>query len=231
MRQAHPTRNPATPRHCNIRPSRFVSSSASRPAGAPTSFARLIAQKLTEKWGQPVVTDNRTGATGFIAMELLKHEAGIDLTHVPYKGSGPATLALLSGQVQTLFANVLALYPHVKAGKLRALAVADPKRNALVPDVPTLAELGSRAQTAEAVPDFESPIWHGVVVSARTPPAVIRRLHAELTRIMNISDAKQRLADLGYEVTIGTPEQFGKRIRDEVAKWPPVVQAMGGPVN
>ena len=283
-----------------VRPIRFLVGVA--PGGGTDYVARLIAQKLSDKWGQPVVTDNRTGATGLIAMELtaratpdgytcivfnighlmsaalsrkaaldttkdfapvslialgtlmlashsslpatnlaefiayaksrpgqlnyasggsggtqhlamelFKHVAGIDLTHVPYKGSGPGTLALLSGQVQAFITNVLALYTHVKTGRLRALAVANPKRNPLVPEVPTFAELG--------YPKVDVNLWQGIMLPAQTPPAIVAKLSRAIVEAVHSPDVVEKLATQGAEPAGTSPREFADFLQSERSKW------------
>lgn len=282
------------------RPIRFLVGVA--PGGGTDFVARLIGQKLAEIWGQPVVTDNRTGATGLIAlgmtanaapdgytcivfnighlmsaalsrkagfdtardfapvtliatgtlllavhasvpggnlvefiayakaqpgrlnyasggpasvqhlaMELLKREARVDLTHVPYKGSGPGTIALLSGQVQAFITNVLALHPHIKAGKLRALAVASPKRNALAADVPTFAEAG--------YPSVDVNLWQGIMVPARTPAPVVEKLARAITEAVRAPDVVEKLATQGAEPAGSTPREFAVFLKNERTRW------------
>jgi tripartite-type tricarboxylate transporter receptor subunit TctC len=159
------------------------------------------------------------GATG----HYLKYLTGINMEVVLYKGTPPAVTDLVAGQGHVMIGTAADLMPFVKAGKLRALALTNStKRSPMFPELPPLAD---------TVPGFENPIWYGVAVPARTPAAVVRRLHAEFTQIMQNPDIRQRLAGMGYEVSAGSSEQFGARIRNEVLKWPKVVEAIGGPVN
>ena len=159
------------------------------------------------------------GATGY----YLKYLTGIDMTVVLYRGTPPAVTELVGGQGHVMVATTSDVMPFVKLGKLRALAVtSSTRRSPMFPDLPPLAD---------AVPGFENPIWYGVVAPVRTPAAIVKRLHAEFVQITQNAEIRQRLGALGYEVTLGSSEQFGKRIRDEVAKWPKVVEAMGGPIN
>lgn len=282
------------------RPIRFLVGVA--PGGGTDYVARLIAQKLSDKWGQPAVTDNRTGAAGLIAMELtaratpdgytcivfnighlmsaalsrkatldtttdfapvslialgtlmlaahpslpatnlaefiayakshpgqlnyasggsgsiphlamelFKHAVGIDLTNVPYRGSGPGTLALLSGQVQAVFTNMLPLNTHVRTGRLRALAVANPKRNPLVPDVPTFAELG--------YPKVDVNLWQGIMLPAQTPPAIVEKLSRAIVEAVRSPDVVEKLATQGAEPAGTSPREFTDFLRNERSKW------------
>jgi tripartite-type tricarboxylate transporter receptor subunit TctC len=151
------------------------------------------------------------GGTQHLAMELLKREAHIDLTHVPYKGSGPGTFALLSGQVEAFITNILALYPHVKAGKLKALAVANPKRNPLLPDVPTFAEVG--------YPGVEVNLWQGIMVPARTPRAIVNKLSRAIVEAVHTPEAAEKLATQGAEPAGTSPREFGDFLNRERSKW------------
>jgi tripartite-type tricarboxylate transporter receptor subunit TctC len=272
------------------------------PGGGTDFVSRLIGQKLTEKWGQPVVTDNRTGATGLIAFgtaasaapdghtalvfnighlmsaslarnpgfdtvrdfapvtliatgtlmlavhssvpasnvkefvsyaranagklnyasggnagvqhlatELLKREAKIELTHVPFKGGGPGTVALVAGEVQAFITNVLSLHPHIKAGRIRGLAVASPRRNAIAPDVPTFAEAG--------YPTVDVNLWQGMLVPARTPAAVVEKLSAAIAEAVRSPDSTAKLATQGAEPAGTTPKEFAAFLKNERTRW------------
>ncbi len=282
------------------KPIRFLVGVA--PGGGTDFVSRVIGQKLTEKWGQPVVTDNRTGATGLIAfattasaapdghtaiifnighlmsaalaknpgfdsvrdfapvtliatgslmlgvhasvpasnvkefvayaranagklnyasggpasvqhlaMELLKREAKINLTHVPFKGGGPGTTALVSGEVQAFITNILSQIPHMKTGRIKGLAVASPKRNIAAPEVPTFAEAG--------YPTVDVNLWQGVLVPARTPPAVIEKLAAAITEAVRAPDVGAKLATQGAEPAGTSPREFGAFLKSERARW------------
>jgi tripartite-type tricarboxylate transporter receptor subunit TctC len=290
----------ATAQQYPDRPIRFLVGVA--PGGGTDFISRVIGQKLTEKWGQPVVTDNRTGATGLIAfattassapdghtaiifnighlmsaalaknpgfdpvrdfapvsliatgslmlgvhasvpasnvkefvayaranagklnyasggpastqhlaMELLKREAKIDLTHVPFKGGGPGTVALVSGQVQAFITNVLSQIPHMKAGRIKGLAVASPKRNIAAPDVPTFAEAG--------YPTVDVNLWQGILVPARTPAPVIQKLSAAIVEAVRAPDLAPKLAAQGAEPAGTSPAEFGKFLASERSRW------------
>ncbi|MBO9650503.1 MAG: tripartite tricarboxylate transporter substrate binding protein [Variovorax sp.] len=280
------------------------------PGGAIDLAARLIGQKMSESWGQPVVIDNRTGATGIIGTdfvaksppdghtlalvasshainplmvkklpfdtlksfepvvqthavplvlvvapsfpaknlkeliaygkahpgqlsfassgsggaphfsgELFKSMTGIDMVHVPYKGSTLAHPDLLSGRVSLMFDTLAAVSTQVKAGKLRALAVTTSKRVAMLPEVPTMAEAG--------LPGYETSTWGGLLAPAGTPKPIVARIAAETTRILALPDVKQRLMDAGVEPVGGTPEQFSAFIAQEMGKWAKVAKDAG----
>ncbi len=154
-----------------------------------------------------------------LSMELFKSMVGIRIAHIPYKGSGPMLNDLLGGQIQLTFGASVATLPQVRAGKLRALAIGDAKRSAIMPDLPTVAEAG--------VPGFQSVIWSGVLAPARTPPQVINRLNGALVRILQQPDMKERLVQLGSDPVGSTPEQFGAFISAEIEKWGKIARIAG----
>jgi tripartite-type tricarboxylate transporter receptor subunit TctC len=159
------------------------------------------------------------GSSNHISMELFKSLAGVDIVHIPYKGSGPAVTDLLGGQVLLMFDNVPNVLPQVKAGKLRALAVSGSSRTPLAPEVPTVAEAG--------VPGYELTVWFGLVAPAGTPREVIAKLNAEVIRILAMPDVRERFLAQGVEPVGSTPEQFGDHIRGQMAKWSEVVRKAG----
>jgi tripartite-type tricarboxylate transporter receptor subunit TctC len=145
--------------------------------------------------------------------------AGIELGHVAYKGGTPAMIDVMSGQIQMLFSTLLQANPHIRTGKLRVLAVTTARRNASAPDLPTMIESG--------VPGYEVSQWFGLVAPAKTPPAIVARLNAEIVRILREPEMAARLAAEGAEAVAGTPEEFGEHIRSDVAKWARVVKTIG----
>ena len=295
-----------------VKPIRFLVGVA--PGGGTDFMARLVGQKLTDAWGHPVVVDNRVGATGLIAMEmlaraapdgytlivfnvghmmsahlarkvafdpvkdfapvtlmangtsmlgihptlpakslrefiahaksrpgkinyasggiggiqhlsteLLKLEAGIDLVHVPYKGSGPGTLALLSGQVEVFLTNMLALLPHAKAGRVVGLAVTGEKRVSAAPDVPTFTEAG--------FPTVNVSLWQGMFAPAGTPPAIIDKLSRTIAASVNTPEVARMLAAQGAEPAGSTPAEFGRFVQQERERWLRVVREAKIAVN
>jgi len=280
------------------------------PGGSTDIVARLIGQKLTESWGQPVLIENRPGAGGNIAAEtaaraapdgytlfqvnvanaigatlypklsydlitsfapviqlattpyvllahptvpakntaellvlakarpgqlnyasagggsathlsgeLLKSMAGVNIVHVPYKGTGPAVTALLSGEVDLYFATVPAALPLVEAKKLRALGVTSARRSPLMRDVPAIAEAGLKG--------YETSTWHGVLAPAATPADIVVKLNAEIARTLAQPAVRERLVGQGLDPVGGTPEQFGAYLKTEISKWAVVVKASG----
>jgi len=157
------------------------------------------------------------GGGTHLAGELFKDLAHVDLLHVPYKGSAPAMTDLLGGQVQLMFSDGPTALPQIKGGKVRALAVGSPKRSALVPDVPTIAEAG--------LAGYEAYSWSGIVVPAATPKEIVAKLNADIVKALNDPEVRKRLLENGAEAMPGTPDQFAKTLRSEIVKWGKVVKA------
>lgn len=151
-----------------------------------------------------------------LAGELFKSMTGVEMTHVPYNGSAPALTALLGGQVQVMYDVVLSSQPHIKAGKLRAVALTGAKRVPILPDVPTVAESG--------YPGYESGIWFALVVPKATSAAIVQRLNAEVNRILRQPEMKARFDDLALELIPSTPEEVGNFTDREQAKWSKMVK-------
>jgi tripartite-type tricarboxylate transporter receptor subunit TctC len=169
--------------------------------------------------GQLTYGHSGTGTGGHLSVELFKKMAGLDMVGVPYKGAGAATAAVLSGQVQMLFTQVAPALPHVRSGKLRALATTSLARSPELPDVPTLAESG--------LPGFQVDAWLGMLAPGKTPPDVIAKLRAEIAKILHAPDVKSRLAVLGFEPVGNTPAQFAAFIRSEMDKWSKLIKDAG----
>jgi len=288
------------------RPIRYVV--AFPPGGINDILARIVGQKLNESWGQPVIVDNRPGAGGNLAaelvakatadgytvmnistahtisqtlysklgyqlerdltpvvvlgssplimtvhpsvpaknvaelvahakkarvnyasggvgvishlsMEMFKLAAGIDMTHVPYKGAGPGIVDLLGGQVQLMTNAIPELFPYAKGGKLRVLGIMADKRHPFIPEVATFPEQGYK--------EFVMGNWTGIVAPAGTPKPVVAKLAQEVTRIIYSPDVKERLTQQGFDPLGGTPEAFGKLIRSEVARFSKAVKDSG----
>src|SRR5213594_4254793 len=159
------------------------------------------------------------GTPAHLAGELFNSMAGVKMVHVPYKGAAPALADLLGGQVQLMFSTMPPALPHVKDGKLRALAVTSAKRSPAAPELPTVDEI--------ALPGFEANTWHGVVVPAGTPPAVVARLNREIVAILHLPDVVERLSGQGAEALGSTPEEFAAYIKSETLKWAKVVRDSG----
>ncbi len=277
------------------------------PGGGTDILARPIAQKLSAKWGQPVIVDNRGGAGGNIgtkaaaeaepdgytiilgvlgthavnqslyanagfdstkdfaaitmvantpnivvvhpsvpvnsvkelidyaranpgklnyatpgngtpshlATEMFKSQAGVNLTHVPYKGSGPALADMLGGQTQVWIANAPVVLPHIKAGKLRAIATTSAKRPAIAADLPTLHEAGLRG--------YEADTWYGLFAPAKTPKPILDKLHADIVDVLRSPEIRETFAAQGAEVVANSSEEFTKKLHADVAKWKKVI--------
>jgi tripartite-type tricarboxylate transporter receptor subunit TctC len=159
------------------------------------------------------------GTSHHLTGEKLKLDTGIDMLHVPYKGSGPAHIDLMGGQIQLMFDNIVALLPLAQSGKVRALAVSSAKRHPLLPQVPSIQEAG--------VKDFETVAWFGIVAPAGTPKPILARLNAETVKAIQLPDVNKRLLDGGSTIIGNKPEEADKFLRDEVEKWGKVVKAAG----
>jgi tripartite-type tricarboxylate transporter receptor subunit TctC len=156
------------------------------------------------------------GGPSHVAGELFKMMAGIDLVHVPYRGGGPALTDLLSGQVQVYFATTVASIEYIRAGRLRALAVASATRSETLPDIPTVGEF---------VPGYEAPTWYGLGTPKNTPAEIVAKLNKEINAALAEPNMKTRLADLGGDVLALSPADFGKLIADDTEKWGKVIRA------
>jgi tripartite-type tricarboxylate transporter receptor subunit TctC len=154
-----------------------------------------------------------------MSIELLKSMAGIDMVHIPYKGTAPGVVDVLAGQVLVMAPNVLTALPHIKSGKLRALAVTSPKRSAALPDVPTVAEAG--------LPGYDSTQWYGVLAPAGTQREIVARLHGAIARALRDEEVGRRLAADGAEPVGSSPEEFTAFIKSETEKWAKVARAAG----
>ncbi len=188
------------------------------PAVPFKSVAELIAYAKANP-GKLSYASAGVGSTVHLAGEFFKHSAGIDIVHVPYKGSGPATTDLVGGQVQMMFGPAVNTLPLAQAGKLLALAVTSAKRSALAPDLPTVAESG--------LPGFDVVGWYGLAAPAGTPKAAIARLNAAANSALKAADLIEQFRLQGYEPVGGTPEQATAWIKAEVARWTEVIHAAG----
>ena len=159
------------------------------------------------------------GTSGHLSTVLFSSLAGIEMTHVPYKGSPPAMVDLLAGRVHVMFDAIPASLPHIKTGKLRALAVSSPERSRALPDVPTIAEA--------ALPDFEVVGWLGFFAPAGVPSPIVQRLSAEIGRSLGIPEVRDRLVAQGLDVKASTPEEFARFVDSELKKWAGVVKKAG----
>ncbi len=170
--------------------------------------------------GKVNMASGGTGGASHLAGELFKTMAGVNLVHVPYRGNGPALVALLGGQAEVLFPSTVSSIEYVRAGRLRALAVTTATRSETLPDLPTVGEF---------VPGYEASTWYGVGAPKGTPTEVIDKLNREINEILADPKAKARLADLGGTALVGSPADFGKFIADETEKWGKVIRAANMP--
>lgn len=159
------------------------------------------------------------GAVSHLAMELFKSMTGVNVVHVPYRGSSPAAVDLIAGQVQLAMNNIVPTLPHVKSGRLRALGVSGPLRSHVLPDVPTVAQAG--------VPGYEAMQWYGVLLPAKVPQPIAAFLYNEISAVLQIPVVRTRLTEEGGDVVGSTPQQFAAYIEQETAKWAKVVKAAG----
>lgn len=191
---------------------------AVHPSVAAKSVKELIALAKA-KPGQLNYASAGTGTSPHLTFELFKSMAGIDVVHVPYKGTGPAITDLIGGQVQMMITGVVALMPHVKSGKLRGLGVTSAKRVAALPDLSTIIESG--------IPGFDVSSWFGVFLPGGTPKPIIAKMNAEIRKILEVPEVRQRLIGQGADPASNTPEEFAAYVKAEMARWGKVVRDTG----
>jgi tripartite-type tricarboxylate transporter receptor subunit TctC len=185
------------------------------PARSVKEFIDLVRSKP----GQLTYASAGNGTPVHLSMELLKSVAGIDIVHVPYKGSAAVMTDILSGRIAAMIPSVASVLPLVKAGKLNALAVTSRTRTAAAPDVPTMIEAG--------VPGYDAASWYGLLAPAATPRAIVNRLNAETVRVLRMDDVRERLIGQGLDPVGNSAQEFAARIGEEIAKWRGVVKAAG----
>jgi tripartite-type tricarboxylate transporter receptor subunit TctC len=188
------------------------------PSAAVNSVKDLLILAKA-KPGQITYATSGIGTGGYLSVELFKKMARVEMIGVPYKGAGEATAAVLSGQVQMLFTQVAPALPHVKTGKLRALATTSLRRSPELPDVPTLAESG--------LTGFQVDAWNGILAPARTPREIIAKLQGEIAKALHSPEIKARLASFGFEPVGNTPAQFAAMIKSEMEKWEKLIKEAG----
>jgi tripartite-type tricarboxylate transporter receptor subunit TctC len=182
----------------------------------PIKTVRELIALARARPGQLAYASAGNGTASHLAGELFKSMAKVDIVHIPYKGNVPAITDLIGGQTSMLFATMPTVLPQVKAGKLRALAVASAQRSPAAPDVPTIAEA--------ALPGFEVTNWIGVFAAAGTPGEIVARLNAEIMRIMRLPEVQSRLANEGAKFAPNTPNEFAAFQKSEIAKWAKVIR-------
>ncbi len=185
----------------------------------PVKSVPELVQLAKKNPGQLNIASQGSGTVSHLEAELLKHMAGIDMLHVPYRGSAPAILDLIGGRVQVMFDSIASALPHIRAGQLRAIAVASNTRSALLPNVPTVAESG--------LPGYSAHSWLGIFVPVGTPRSVVERLQRDLVAAIDDPKAQARLIEVGFEPKSSTQEDFAKLVREEMEKWRPVVKMSG----
>lgn len=189
----------------------------------PAHSVKELTALVKAQPGKLSCASSGSGSTIHMSCEMYKHMLGLEITHVPYKGSGPALTDLMGGQVNMMFDNIPSSITHIRSGKLRALATTGPKRATALPDLPTMIEAG--------IAGYESTAWFGLVVPAGTPKDIVARLNADGQRATKSPEFIKRMTDLGYEIVGGTSEQMASMIQDEYKRWGPIVTASGAKVD
>jgi len=184
------------------------------PSVGVSSIKELVAAARA-KPGRINYASSGPGTGGHMSVELLKSMTGIDVVHVPYKGAGPALVDLIGGQVQMMCTSPLPSMPHVKSGKLRALAMTGPKRASFAPDIPAVAE---------TLPGYQTTLWYALLAPAGTPQAILKRVHDETVRIVRSKELTQQLESQGAEPVGGSPQELQSHIRSEIAQWTKLVK-------
>ena len=189
----------------------------------PVKTVKDLASLARQRPGQINYGSAGNGTAGHLGMEIIKTTTKIDIQHVPYKGSPPFVADLIGGQVSAGYDNVLSSAPHIRSGRLRAIAVSGAKRSPSFPEVPTVAESG--------LPGYDVTVWQALLVPAGTPREIVTRLHAEVVAGMQKADVRERMTTLGVEVIAGTPQQLATFIRSELDKFRKVVEASGAKIE
>jgi tripartite-type tricarboxylate transporter receptor subunit TctC len=188
-------------------------------AQSPITTLRELIDAARSSKGKINYASAGPGNTSHLAVELFKMTVGVDMTHVPYKGSGPAITAILGREVDLMFDAIGSSLPQIQAGRFRALAVTTATRSPVLPNVPTVQEAG--------VPGFDVSVWYGVFAAAGTPQPIVQKLNAEFIRAMNVPEVKERVEALGYQVVGSTPAQLDAHVRSEITRWARVVKEAG----
>jgi tripartite-type tricarboxylate transporter receptor subunit TctC len=185
----------------------------------PVHSVRDLVAVAKSKPGALNYASSGAGAAAHLSGELFKSMAGVDLVHIPYKGGGPALTDVIAGQAQVMFATAVSVQGHIRSGRVRAIAVTTERRSVFMPDLPTIAESG--------LPGFEATTWHGIVVTAGSPPDIVAKLNQGVNAALNDPVTREKLEAQGAEVIGGTPQAFGAYIRREIPKWAKVVKDSG----
>jgi tripartite-type tricarboxylate transporter receptor subunit TctC len=185
------------------------------PSFPVTSVKQLI-EKIRAEPGKIAFASSGNGSAQHLAAELFRQRAGLEMVHVPYKGGGPALIDVMGGQVPIYFANMASSLPHVKSGKLKALAVTSATRSPAAPELPTVAESG--------MPGYQVYEWNAIFAPAGTPDAVVSRLQAEIAKVVKIAEVRERMLALGGEIVASSPADLGAWVREQTASWATVVR-------
>jgi tripartite-type tricarboxylate transporter receptor subunit TctC len=183
----------------------------------PAASVRELVEAAKKRPGEIHYSSSGPGGAPHLAMELFKRQAAVNLTHVPYKGSGPGMTDLLGARVLVTMDSLLQGLPQIKAGKLRALAVLGPRRSALLPEVPTMAEAG--------VAGYSLTNWFGLLAPAATAKDIVAKIHADVVRIVREPEIQKKIADMGADVVGNTPEEFGAAMKAESAQWADIIRS------
>jgi tripartite-type tricarboxylate transporter receptor subunit TctC len=182
----------------------------------PASSVQELVKEAKANPGKINYASGGNGSAQHLPMEMFKLAAGVDLVHVPYKGLGPAFNDLVAGQIPVMFAGMSNVFPHVKSGRIRVLAIGSAKRSAAMPEVPTMQEAG--------VAGFDYAAWAGLLAPAGTSPAIVEKVNADLKKVLGMPEVLDKLSTLGFEVSPGTPQELGAKIEREMAKVAKVVK-------
>ena len=192
------------------------------PSVPAKSVAEVVALAKSQP-GKLSYASSGNGTSIHMSGAMFTQFTGTDILHVPYKGSGPAVTDLLAGQVNMMFDNIPSSLPHIKSGRLRAIATTGAKRDPALPDLPTIAEAG--------IAGYESGVWFGLSVAAATPKAIIARLNAAAVQSAKSPEFIKRMTDLGYNIIPGTPEEMAAMIKAELSRWAPIIKASGAKLD
>jgi len=188
-------------------------------ASFPASSVKELVSEAKANPGKIHYASGGNGSAQHLPMEMLKLAAGIDLVHVPYKGLGPAFNDVVSGQIPVMFAGISNVFPHLKSGRIRALAIGSAQRSGAMPDLQTMQEAG--------IAGFDYAAWAGFLAPAGTAPSIIDKVNADLKKVLGMPEVRDKLAALGFEISPGTPQEFGEMIRREMAKVAKLVKEAG----
>jgi len=182
----------------------------------PANNVRELIELAKQRPGEIPYSSSGPGGAPHLAMELFKRQANIDLMHIPYKGSGPSINDLIGGRVMVTMDSLVQSYPHIKSGRLKALAVLSPRRTALLPDVPTVGE---------TLPGYALTNWFGLLAPVATPKDTVSKIYIDTSKVLKETDLRKKIADLGADVVGNSPEEFGAAMRAESAQWAEVIKA------